>query len=161
MRRSTTNSRSGQLDKTVVYCGEVANAGQVYAAWKMLKDAKAQDPVRFDYIIVEDRLQGCSLSNLGAQFGGTPSRSRGTAIALRPHSSAGGFDQRLGRLHTLELRHRNANQRRRDAVASAREYLDLFDDHHVLGGDRGNHRAGIYDCSSNDRNRNDDAKYDR
>ena len=52
-------------NKTVVYCGEMLNAGQVHAAWRLLKQAKAQDPVRFDYVTVEERLQSLFVVEFG------------------------------------------------------------------------------------------------
>ena len=44
-------------DKTVVYSGGINNSAGVHQAWRMLAQAKAQDPQRFDYVTVEERLR--------------------------------------------------------------------------------------------------------
>jgi hypothetical protein len=44
-------------DKTVVYSGAINNSDGVHAAWRMLAQAKAEDPKRFDYVTVEERLR--------------------------------------------------------------------------------------------------------
>jgi hypothetical protein len=44
-------------DKTVVYSGGIERASEVFPAWKMLAEAKLQDPRRFDYVTLEDRLR--------------------------------------------------------------------------------------------------------
>jgi hypothetical protein len=43
--------------KTVVYSGALDANGGPHHAWKMLGLAKQQDPVRFDYITLEERLR--------------------------------------------------------------------------------------------------------
>lgn len=43
--------------KTVVYSGGHATSQGLFAAWRMLAQAKAQDPVRFDYVTLEERLR--------------------------------------------------------------------------------------------------------
>jgi hypothetical protein len=44
-------------DKTVVYSGEQTGSDGVHAAWRLLAQAKTQDPRRFDYVTVEERLR--------------------------------------------------------------------------------------------------------
>jgi hypothetical protein len=44
-------------DKTVVYSGGIERAGEVFRAWEMLAKAKLQDPRRFDYMTLEERLR--------------------------------------------------------------------------------------------------------
>ena len=46
-------------DKTVVYSGGMAEIGtpDVHAAWRLLARAKQHDPVRFDYVTLEERLR--------------------------------------------------------------------------------------------------------
>ena len=44
-------------DKTVVYSGGIPGPAGVQAAWRLLQQAKAQDPRRFDYVTVEERLR--------------------------------------------------------------------------------------------------------
>lgn len=51
------------VDKTIVYSGGMLDPiptevdREVHAAWRMLAHAKAQDPVRFDYVTLEERLR--------------------------------------------------------------------------------------------------------
>lgn len=45
------------MNKTVVYSGGIRRGDDVYPAWRMLEQAKAQDPLRFDYITLEERLR--------------------------------------------------------------------------------------------------------
>jgi hypothetical protein len=54
-------------DKTVVYSGNVESVNGVFAAWRLLAQAKAQDPKRFDYVTLEERLRQFHV----AQFGET------------------------------------------------------------------------------------------
>jgi hypothetical protein len=44
-------------DKTVVYSGGVDSVSGVFQAWRLLAQAKTQDPRRFDYITLEERLR--------------------------------------------------------------------------------------------------------
>jgi hypothetical protein len=44
-------------DKTVVYSGGISRGAEVYRAWQLLAQAKAQDPARFDYVTLEERLR--------------------------------------------------------------------------------------------------------
>src|SRR3954470_21222541 len=43
--------------KTVVYGGDQTGTDGVHAAWRLLAQARAQDPRRFDYVTLEDRLR--------------------------------------------------------------------------------------------------------
>ena len=45
------------VDKTVVYSGGMAGSDGIHAAWRLLAQAKAQDPKRFDYVTLEERLR--------------------------------------------------------------------------------------------------------
>jgi hypothetical protein len=44
-------------DKTVVYSGGMPGTDGVQAAWRLLAHAKQQDPRRFDYVTLEERLR--------------------------------------------------------------------------------------------------------
>lgn len=48
-------------DKTVVYSGGLSSGvdatAQYHAAWRLLAQAKARDPARFDYLTLEERLR--------------------------------------------------------------------------------------------------------
>jgi hypothetical protein len=44
-------------DKTVVYSGGHDTSSGLFAAWKLLAQAKQQDPLRFDYVTLEERLR--------------------------------------------------------------------------------------------------------
>ncbi len=52
-------------DKTVVYSGAMRSGDDVYAAWRMLAQAKAAEPARFDYVTLEERLRGFHVVELG------------------------------------------------------------------------------------------------
>ena len=52
-------------DKTIVYSGNVSHVNDVFQAWKLLQQAKAQDPVRFDYITLEERLRAFHVVDFG------------------------------------------------------------------------------------------------
>jgi hypothetical protein len=52
-------------DKTVVYSGGVESVDGVFQAWRLLAQAKAQDPQRFDYITLEERLRDFHAMELG------------------------------------------------------------------------------------------------
>lgn len=41
----------------MVYSGRIERGADAYRAWKMLADAKRQDPKRFDYVTLEERLK--------------------------------------------------------------------------------------------------------
>ena len=47
------------FDKTVVYSGGMLDpvSNKVHDAWRMLAHEKARDPVRFDYVTLEERLR--------------------------------------------------------------------------------------------------------
>ena len=51
--------------KTVVYSGGMASDEGVHAAWRMLAQAKAQDPIRFDNVTVEERLRQFHIVEFG------------------------------------------------------------------------------------------------
>jgi hypothetical protein len=59
-------------DRTVVYSGGVASVQGVFAAWKQLAQAKAQDPRKFDYVTLEERLRSLHV----IEFGETSSITR-------------------------------------------------------------------------------------
>lgn len=44
-------------DKTVVYSGGMSGSAGPHAAWRLLQQAKLQDPMRFDYVTLEERLR--------------------------------------------------------------------------------------------------------
>ena len=44
-------------DKTVVYSGAIERGSDVFRAWKLLAQAKAADPAKYDYITLEERLR--------------------------------------------------------------------------------------------------------
>jgi hypothetical protein len=73
-------------DKTVVYSGSVETVQGVFAAWRMLAQAKAQDPKRFDYVTLEERLRAFHAVELGETLFEHANRLSDT---LRH----GGFDQ--------------------------------------------------------------------
>lgn len=52
-------------DKTVVYSGSMAGPDGVHAAWKLLARAKQQDPSRFDYVTLEERLRQFHVVSFG------------------------------------------------------------------------------------------------
>jgi hypothetical protein len=52
-------------DRTVVYSGGVASVQGVFAAWKQLAQAKAQDPRKFDYVTLEERLRSLHVIEFG------------------------------------------------------------------------------------------------
>jgi hypothetical protein len=52
-------------NKTIVYSGGVDSVQGVFRAWKMLADAKAQDPRRFDYVTLEERLRTLHVTEFG------------------------------------------------------------------------------------------------
>jgi len=45
------------VDKTVVYSGGMPTADGLHAAWRLLAQAKAAEPARFDYVTLEERLR--------------------------------------------------------------------------------------------------------
>ena len=52
-------------DKTVVYSGNVDSVQGVFAAWKLLAQAKSQDPRQFDYVTLEERLRMFHVTEFG------------------------------------------------------------------------------------------------
>lgn len=52
-------------DRTVVYSGDIQNVRGVFAAWRLLAQAKQQDPVRFDYVTLEERLRTLHVVEFG------------------------------------------------------------------------------------------------
>jgi hypothetical protein len=64
---SETRRIGAPRDKTVVYSGAVESVNGVFAAWRQLAQAKAQDPKKFDYVTLEERLRQFHV----AQFGET------------------------------------------------------------------------------------------
>lgn len=52
-------------NKTIVYSGGVDSVQGVFRAWKMLADAKTQDPRRFDYVTLEERLRTLHVTDFG------------------------------------------------------------------------------------------------
>ncbi|GEM_PF-2829872 len=44
-------------DRTIVYSGGIQNEQDLFRAWWLLAKAKAQDPCRFDYVTLEERLK--------------------------------------------------------------------------------------------------------
>jgi hypothetical protein len=57
--RSVRQRIAAPVNKTVVYSGglPVSNGDDLHAAWKLLEQAKAKDPSRFDYVTLEERLR--------------------------------------------------------------------------------------------------------
>jgi hypothetical protein len=54
-----------EAGKTVVYSGGIQRGDDVYPAWKMLEQAKKQDPLRFDYVTLEERLRQFHIVQFG------------------------------------------------------------------------------------------------
>jgi hypothetical protein len=52
-------------DKTIVYSGDVNSVQGVFAAWKLLAQAKRQDPRKFDYVTLEERLRAFHIIEFG------------------------------------------------------------------------------------------------
>jgi hypothetical protein len=52
-------------DKTVVYSGGVETPDGLHAGWRLLAQAKAKEPKRFDYVTVEERLRQFHAVELG------------------------------------------------------------------------------------------------
>lgn len=52
-------------DKTVVYSGAIRRGSDVFHAWRMLEQAKMQDPIRFDYVTLEERLKQFHVVSFG------------------------------------------------------------------------------------------------
>jgi len=52
-------------DKTVVYSGGIDSVRGVFAAWKLLAQAKAGDPKQFDYVTLEERLRQFHATEFG------------------------------------------------------------------------------------------------
>jgi hypothetical protein len=44
-------------NKTVVYSGAFERGSDMFRAWRMLAQAKAADPVKYDYVTLEERLR--------------------------------------------------------------------------------------------------------
>ena len=53
------------LDKTVVYSGGIERGQDAFRAWKQLAEAKAQDPKKFDYVTLEQRLRTLHVVEFG------------------------------------------------------------------------------------------------
>ncbi len=51
--------------KTVVYSGGMQHPADVAKAWRLLAQARAKDPARFDYVTLEDRLRQIHVIALG------------------------------------------------------------------------------------------------
>jgi len=52
-------------DRTVVYSGAIESVDGVFAAWRLLAQAKASDPLRFDYVTLEERLRQFHVTEFG------------------------------------------------------------------------------------------------
>ncbi|NND58924.1 MAG: hypothetical protein HKN49_01505 [Gammaproteobacteria bacterium] len=52
-------------DKTIVYSGDMTSPAGVSAAWRLLEQAKKQDPQRFDYVTLEERLRTLHVPRFG------------------------------------------------------------------------------------------------
>src|SRR5262249_7870953 len=52
-------------NKTVVYSGTVETVEGVFAAWRLLAQAKAQDPRQYDYVTLEARLRQFHVTEFG------------------------------------------------------------------------------------------------
>ena len=56
---------SAPPDKTVVYSGGIERGSEAYRAWQILAQAKRQDPKRFDYVSLEERLRQLHVMEFG------------------------------------------------------------------------------------------------
>ena len=56
---------SAPPDKTVVYSGGIERGSEAYRAWQILAQAKRQDPKRFDYVSLEERLRQLHVVEFG------------------------------------------------------------------------------------------------
>jgi len=52
-------------NKTVVYSGRIETVEGVFAAWRLLAQAKAQDPLQYDYVTLEERLRQFHVAEFG------------------------------------------------------------------------------------------------
>lgn len=74
--------------KTVVYSGAISGEHDVLAAWKALAQAKAADPVRFDYVTLEERLRQFHVTEFGESLFDHALRvARSLNLLGRPHEA--------------------------------------------------------------------------